>query len=115
MSLFRNLDWDDWFYGMWVAVATGASGSVLAGLFVNTVVPNVSKSQFWTLLGGFFVLGAAKDFFLYINKNPAPKRTQIDTSIKKEPGGATTMEQKVQITEAIPGPKKEDPKKEGNG
>ena len=106
MKLFSNLDWDDWLYGMWVAVATGASGSVLAGLFVNTVVPNVSKGQFWMLLGGFFVLGAAKDFFLYINKNPAPKRTTITTSVVSTPGN-TTIEQKVEKTEANPGPKTE--------
>lgn len=102
---FKNLDWDDWFYGMWVAIGTGASSSVINGVFVNAVVP-AAQDKFWLLICGFFVTGAIKDFFLYINKNPAPKRTNIDTKIVTEADGATKVEQKVQVTEAIPGPAK---------
>jgi hypothetical protein len=106
MKLLQNLDWDDWLYGMWVAIATGSSGSVLAGMFVNVVVPNVTKGQFWTLLGGFFVLGAVKDFFLYINKNPAPKRKiTTDTQVIVAPG-MTTIDQHTVDQTTVPTAKK---------
>lgn len=115
MSIFRNLDWDDWLYGMWVALATGSSGSVLAGLFVNTVIPNVSKGQFWTLLFGFFVLGGVKDFFLYINKNPAPKRIPVTvTDSIKVPGGAEVTHV-VQTSVAESAESKPAEKKDPNG
>lgn len=100
MRLFSNLDWDDWFYGMWVAIGTGASTSVLSGLFVNQIIPG-SQDKFWKLLSGFFVLGAVKDFFLYINKNPAPKRkTETDTKVVTVPG-RTEIDQHTVTTEPI--------------
>jgi hypothetical protein len=109
MRLFENLDWDDWLYGMWAAVASGASGSVLAGLFVNTVIPNVTKGQFWTLLVGFFVLGGVKDFFLYINKNPTPKRIKTKETNTAEVGDVKI---KQTIETDRPAPPEPEPKKD---
>ena len=74
--MLKNMDWQNWLEGMWVAVVGGASNAVLAGMTLNFVDPkdfNVRSHEFYQVVVSLFVVSAIKDFFLYLSQNPLPR------------------------------------------
>jgi len=103
-----NLDWSMWFYGMWVAFATGASNSVIAGLTLKVMDDTVFNREPGTMLkyvGSLFVIGAVKDFFLYINAHPAPAIVSQDTRasvhVEQLGDGTLTKTVKTRVEETV--------------
>ena len=103
-SFFKNLDWDDWFYGLWVAVATGSSNAALNGMGLNLLDStfNIYSGKFWAAFAMFLVIGGVKDFLLYINKRPAPARMNKRVTDSVALPGGTKIEHVVETSKPAP-------------
>ncbi len=105
MPLFQNLDWDDWFYGLWVAIATGSSNAAVNGMGLNLLDSkdfNIYTAKFWSAIGMFLVFGGIKDFLLYINKRPAPARINKRVTDSVEVPGVGKIEHIVETSKPAP-------------
>ncbi len=84
MSFLSDLDWGNWFYGMWVAAGTAFATSASVSFmlyFQNPQEHNPSHLEFWVSAGMIGLMTGGKDFFLYLKQNPAPRIiTRIMTS-----------------------------------
>jgi hypothetical protein len=99
-----NLDWGNWFYGMWLAVASGLSTAGLvscAQYLQNKDEHNISHQEFWVSFGMIVAITSGKDFFLYLSQNPAPKiitqQSTVSAIQQSTPAGTITATQ-TQVT-----------------
>lgn len=114
MSFFKNLDWGNWFLGMWIAIATGVSTAGLASIALYFQKPNEHNplhAEFWISGAIIMAMTSGKDFFLYLNQNPAPKFKKREETVEvtkpTAKGGTVTATTKdtsvVPIDEPLPG------------
>lgn len=107
MNVFGQLDWGNWFLGMWVAIATGFSTAGIASFalyFQNPSEHNPTHSEFWVSAGIIMAMTSGKDFLLYISQNPTPKiKTTTSVTATDSSGSSVTMKQTVEpATESQP-------------
>lgn len=115
MSFFSNLDWGNWLLGMWIAIATGVSTAGMASIALYFQKPNEhnpAHAEFWISGGIIMAMTSGKDFFLYLNQNPAPKFKKREETVevtKPTPRGGmvtTTVTDRsvVPIDDPLPSP-----------
>lgn len=111
MALLSDLDWDNWLYGAWVAASSGLATAGAASFALYLQDPkdqNPFQPRFWISFATVTFFTAGTNFWAYLKQNPAPKRKETTTTSVVQTPGMTKIEQKVETTEPIPAPKKEE-------
>jgi hypothetical protein len=94
VQFWRNLDWSNWLYGMWVAVVHGGANAVVGGFSIFIQDPshfNMQRSAFYEVVLTIWGVSSTLGFFLYLSQHPAP-----DKIVSKE---TTTFVKTVEKTE----------------
>ena len=103
-----NLDWSMWFYGMWVAIVTGSTNSILAVFtlkLMDDTVFNRELGKFIQYLMILAVVGGVKDFVLYLNSHQAPaiisQDTRASVHVEQLGDGTLTKTVKTRVEETV--------------
>jgi hypothetical protein len=106
-TLGGSLNWSAWFYGIVQAVIKGGATSASAGISVIVVDPdhfNLQTGKFWAVMGTSFVVGAATNFFSFLQNNPVPTQktqTTMQTTTTTPSGVVTKTAMQQEITKPI--------------
>ncbi len=108
-GFWRNLDWDNWIYGLISALIGGGSGAAGSAVGVMVVDPrdfNLDHlSMVFKVMVVTFIVGAAQPFFAYLHQSSLPKAkvVTITETIKVTPPVTTKFT--VEETKLIPAEK----------
>lgn len=105
-NFWKDLDWDNWLYGAWVAASSGFATAGAASFALYMQDPkdyNPFQSRFWVAFGTIVFFTAGSSFFAFLKQNPAPKViSRTTTSVTSTGnGGVVTMEQTVEKSSPV--------------
>jgi hypothetical protein len=101
-SVGGALNWGPWVYGLAQGVIKGGATAASTGIAVIVADPkdfNIGAGKFWLVVGTAFMIGAATNFFSFLQNNPLPgMRQQTETTRTETSGAVTTSKQTTEIT-----------------
>lgn len=114
MSIFQNLAWGEWLYGLVAAFISGGSGAVTSGIVVSSMDPKdyaIGGVNSIHLMCWVFVVQGLLGFFMYLKQAPLPSKVTVTTVTEKkilstEPPTVVTRKVEETVVEA----KKPEPK-----
>ncbi len=93
MSIFENLDWGSWIYGLLYGAIGGGASAVVSGITVALNDPKdygIGSGKFIGLVVTVFVANAAMSMFLYLKQTPLPAVKTVATVQTVEQEGKPT-------------------------
>ena len=107
-SLFRDLDWGNWTYGLLYGSIGGGANSVYAAFGALVVDPKdfaFGSAKSFKLMGWVFAFSALMSAFFYLKQKPLPdkmtSKEQTSLVATDAKGSTITMEKTVTVEKPV--------------
>lgn len=112
MSIFDNLDWGSWLYGLFYGAIGGGASAVVSGITVALNDPKdygIGSGKFMGLVATVFLANAAMSMFLYLKQSPLPAVKTVTTvqTVEQSDKPTKTITTVAETKIAPPDPKPE--------
>lgn len=105
-SLFSNLDWGNWFYGLISGIIGGGASAVTSGISVSMIDPkdwSIGSAKFFTLCGIVFLANGMLSAFFFLKQTPLPPLARVTvTSVGRASDPNPMVTTKVETMAEIP-------------